>query len=131
MKLGHKYLEKIVSLEDTPYGWNKDDKRNYEWSKQREEYGFDERETCNLDSIFFYWLYERISMYDEISPVNTNTEFLKIRFKDKDITFQECIDFLLENCKTIILSQSLDTSIRNIEEDVLDLWSKSYKLFWW
>ena len=129
--MGHKYLEKIVSLEDTPYGWNKDDKRNDEWSKQREEYGFDERETWSLDSTFFYWLYERISMYNEISPVDTNNTFIKIRYKDKEITFQECIDILLENCKTIILSQNIDTSVRNIEKDVLELWSKSYKLFWW
>ena len=61
-----KYLKDLGILEDnTPQGWNKDDSRQERWCKEREIYGFDEKETWSMDFTFKLWLYERLSMYNE------------------------------------------------------------------
>ena len=62
-----KYLKDLGILEDnTPQGWNKDDSRQERWIKEREIYGFDEKETWSMDFTFKLWLYERLSMYNEM-----------------------------------------------------------------
>ena len=129
--MAHKYIKEIIDLEKTPYGWSENTGRDSRWREQRRIYGFDERETWSLDNTFFYWLYERIKMYDEINIVDTKSDFNKIIFRDKEFTLQDCIDFLLENCKTIILNQGMNDSIIEVEKDVLDLWRECYRYLWW
>ena len=60
-KIAHKYLTDIGITEDeVPWEWNLNDKRQEQWKKEREEYGFDERETWNLDYMFDLWFYEHL-----------------------------------------------------------------------
>ena len=54
-----KYLDDI-GYTDRPDTWNKDDKRQKIWRKQRKKYGFDNREIWNMDLAFYLWLYERL-----------------------------------------------------------------------
>lgn len=129
--MSHKYIEEIIDLSRTPYGWSENTGRDTLWKEQREVYGFDERETWSVDTAFFCWLYERVKMYNEINIVDTKSTFNKVLFKGKELTLQDCIDFFLENCKKIILTQGMDDSIIDVEKDVLDLWRESYRLFWW
>ena len=52
--MSHKYLYDILPKGKTPYDFEFDDEiRNQKWEKEREQYGFDERETWNLDFTFF------------------------------------------------------------------------------
>ena len=69
--MGRKYLDDIgyTNRHDT---WNPDDTRQNQWAREREIYGFDERETWSLDHAFACWLYERLKMYVEINVVDLN-----------------------------------------------------------
>ena len=54
-----KYLDDL-GIPINEYGTNfmsNDDPREKGWSKERKEYGFDNRETWNLDRIFIEWIY--------------------------------------------------------------------------
>lgn len=67
-KMGRRYLEEIgVELKETPWGWNKGDSREDRWQKEREEIGFDERETWSLDHTMNLLLYERLRRYKELA----------------------------------------------------------------
>lgn len=64
----NKYLDDLgIPIED--YGVNfigdKKDKRYNLWKRQQREYGFDARETWNLDTIFIEWLYCHCMMYKD------------------------------------------------------------------
>ena len=77
--MAHKYLENILPKGKSPYDFECDDEiRNQKWEKEREECGFDERETWNLDFTFFCWLYERLMKYKEVSPVDLNCKIVPI-----------------------------------------------------
>lgn len=90
-----KYLTDLgIKEDDTPWGWNSNDKRQEEWSKERETYGFDERETWSLDYTFQLWFYPRLKMYDEINIVDTS--YHKFEHNGETYTFQECIDYILK-----------------------------------
>ena len=63
--MNRKYLDDIgyTNRHDT---WNSDDPRQEKWARERDIYGFDERETWALDHAFACWLYERLKMYNRI-----------------------------------------------------------------
>lgn len=90
----YKYLEELVDPKDLPQNWNPDDKRQKAWKRQREECGFDERETWSLDYTFRLWFYQRLKMYNEINCIDSNHH--KFKFKEEEYTLQECIDYILE-----------------------------------
>ena len=99
-----KYLDDL-GLNIETYGTNfisDDDSRNKIWSKQREEYGFDERETWNLDRTFIEWVYTRFLMYKEFCIINTG--YHKISYKNEEITQGEAIDKVLSLAKEILQS---------------------------
>ena len=82
--MNHKYLDDILPKGKTPYDFECDDEiRNQKWEKEREQYGFDERETWNLDFTFFCWLYERLRKYKEVSPVDLNCKIVKVNDEEK------------------------------------------------
>ena len=60
-----KYLDEIgLNIKD--YGTNftePGDKREARWAKEREECGFDDRETWNLDISFVEWIYTRVNYH--------------------------------------------------------------------
>lgn len=130
----HKYLKDIdIKLKDTPYGWCKDDKRQKQWKEQRNTYGFDERETWALDTTFFYWLYERLMMFNEVNIINTNFE--KIKIDNTELTLQECIDAMILGCKKYIkyheCTNEDEKLAYNIGEETLKIFTKSiWRLGW-
>lgn len=97
----HKYLEDAnISLDNIPSHYtSQSDSREEKWEKEREKYGFDERETWNLNDYFFVWFFERLSMYNEVNNVDTNSDYEKL---ENGMTFQECINELLDLSKFII-----------------------------
>lgn len=69
------------------------------WAKQREEFGFDERETYDLEHCFVEWLYCHLRMYKErISKEQYNFNLLcMITVGEGDpITLSQAIDYILE-----------------------------------
>ena len=69
------------------------DCRASSWLKEREEYGFDNRETWNLDRIFIEWIYTRVMMYKECCILDLN--YHKFAYKDLELTESEIIDKIL------------------------------------
>lgn len=107
-----------------------DDKRNGEWAKQREKYGFDDRETWNLDSTMAELLYERLKMFDEVNIVDTG--FHKVEFRGKEYTQQEAMDFLMLLLERRLTEDNLNI-VSEAESKAWQLWSILIDegIMWW
>jgi hypothetical protein len=96
--MSRKYIDDLgIKLENTPQGWCPNDFREENWTQERKVYGFDSRETWSLDYSFKLWLYERLSMYNEINCIDTS--FHKFKYKDETLTQQQCIDRMLDGLR--------------------------------
>jgi hypothetical protein len=110
-----KYLSDLgVKEKDLPWNWNPGDGRHEFWSKQREEFGFDERDTWSLDYTLILLIYPRLKMYNEVNGINTS--YHQFEYKNNTYTQQECIDKIIEGFE-IYLSKS---EYKRTEED----WTK-------
>lgn len=102
------------------------------WQKQREEWGFDERETWSLDYAFALWLYERLKVYNQINIIDTS--FHKIKYKEETLSFQDCIDRMIEGLKIRIIDEfnwNLDADQIEKVEDAMQLFALCYHYLWW
>lgn len=130
-----KYLDDLgIKPEDRPEGFcPKDDVREKEWKKQREIYGFDERETWGMDTTFYMWLYERLMMFNEKNILDTT--FHKVEYEGETYTMQDCIDKMIEGCKLELTKdysfESLDDKSEKKINDVIPLLNLSIRLLWW
>lgn len=132
-----KYLDDL-GLKIEEYGTNfmsVDDPREEKWAKEREEYGFDNRETWNLDRIFIEWIYTRVKMYKEYSIVDTS--FYKVPYKEKEITQGEAMDKILELAEESLKSEwycwdeKINEMIYNNSREICDLWKEILPFMWW
>lgn len=126
------YLEKI-GLKRNEYGTKAlGNKHPIKYFSQRRRYGFDERETWNIDVMFAEWLYSHLMMYYEVS--NTNVDFHKIEIDGQVRTVGEIIeeiinllkDFLLKNHET----EEDDTVHEKLKRAII-LWSEIFPYIWW
>lgn len=130
-----KYIDELgIKHENTPQGWCPGDEREEGWSKQREIYGFDSRETWSLDYTFKLWLYERLCMYNEINIVDTS--YHKFKYKDSEITFQECLDRMIDGLKLDLTldefsNERKDRDIQDKIEDVMPIFCLCHSCLWW
>ncbi len=125
-----KYLDDL-GLKPEKYGTNfmpDTDKREKDWAEEREEYGFDNRETWNLDRTFIEWIYTRVMMYKEYSPVNTS--YHEIQYKETSITQGQAIDKILDLAKQILLNDDGKVFYDNSRE-ICDLWKEVLPFMWW
>jgi hypothetical protein len=126
-----KYLDDL-NIPIDKYGTNfmpDDDWRAEPWAKEREEYGFDNRETWNLDRIFIEWIYTRVMMYKEYSVVDMN--YHKIKYKDTEITQGEAIDKILELAKEILLDVDNGEMFYDNSREICDIWKEVLPCMWW
>lgn len=129
-----KYLDDL-GLKIEEYGTNfmpDNDERSESWSKQREEYGFDERETWNLDRAFIEWIYTRFMMYKEICIVDT--DYHKIPYRDKEITQREAIDKVLNLAKEMLQSDwGIDDSkmVSENSREICEILKELLHYMWW
>lgn len=131
--MNRKYLDKLGIKEvDTPQGWLPDDERQVRWQKEREECGFDSRETWNLDYTFMLWLYERLSMFNDVHCINTLCH--SFEFEGEIITLQDCIDRMLDGAK-ICLIKPYDNERSEEEQkkinDVVKIFALCFWCLWW
>jgi hypothetical protein len=133
MKLKRKYIDELgVKFEDTPQGWNTNDSRQEAWKQQREDYGFDSRETWSLDYTFKLWLYERLCMYNEINIVDTS--FHKFSYNNETLTFQECLERMIEGLKLDLTIGDFSPEREQVREkidDVVPIFALCHKCLWW
>ena len=99
VKQRNKYLEDL-GLEPYQYGvnWTLDDKRKdlRRWDRQRRKYGFDERETREMDVAYAEWLYSRLMMYRKRASKAVDLTYYSIEFDGKEYTQIEAIDKVLK-----------------------------------
>lgn len=117
------------------YGVNfmdEDDARQETWSKEREEYGFDERETWNLNTTFAEWLYSHLKMYVDVC--NVNLSFYQFNLDGEWYTHGEAIDFILERCVDYLKTEPwLDDEEKAVEGmyDACRMWAEILPTMWW
>ena len=135
--MGRKYLEDI-GVKDTVYNTptNKSDKRNPIWAEEREIYGFDERETWNLDHTFYCWLYERLKMYLEKADGVIDLDFHKFEYEGEELTQRQCIERMIEGCKVYFSDEyengfPEDETLHKKVMDVTKIWALVIGAMWW
>ena len=130
----NKYLDDL-GIPITEYGTNfigDNDERNKEWEKEREEYGFDNRETWCLDRILAEWMYSRFMMYKEVTIVNL--DYHKYNIDGKEWTQRECIDKIIENTKFYLCNETYAPDSTEVYEklsEAIKIMSKVIFDMWW
>lgn len=124
-----KYLDDLGII--FPYSHLKeDDPRDAGWQEEKEEYGFDERETWNLDFFIAALLYERLMMYKEFAGIDL--DFHKRPYKDEILTQRQAIDRMIDGFKSNIIQGKPYDELRykKIDEayDLLSIW---HSALWW
>ena len=128
--MNHKYLDDILPKGKTPYDFECDDEiRNQKWEKEREQYGFDERETWNLDFTFFCWLYEHLRKYKEVSPVDLNCKIVKVNDEEKNLG--EWIDIMINNAEALILLDMYSEENIKLAEFTIEIFKQTIFYLWW
>lgn len=127
----YKY-EKSIGANPEKYFWNDTapDNRQDEWKKERHEYGFDERQTWNLNATLIAFLYPRLKMYQEYNcgyPANLTSE-----------KWKSIIDEMIDGFEYYIKNWANDES--SLEEDMkahekaqnsFNLLAKYWDDLWW
>lgn len=131
--MGHKYLEELEKY----YTWDEqlpeDDDRRTTWDKEKEIYGFDSRETWDLDHTFFIWLYERLRMYQDTASEIIDLNYHKFTFKGEEFTQGELIDKMLERLRFYFSDKYDDWDKDNIAyvKEVAEIWAVVLPAMWW
>ena len=129
----HYYLEQAgIDFNEQYPTFPEGDSREKEWKKQRNKYGFDERDTWNLNNVLMMFIFERVSMFNEFNCVDTN--FHEAEYCGEEITFQNAIDRIIEGSK-LYLEKDIYDILTDEEDkkinDVLPLFNLFLGCFWW
>lgn len=129
--MNRKYLDDI-GMSNRCDLWSPEDRRQKQWAKEREEYGFDERETWSMEHTFYCWLYERLKMYLDVNCVNLT--FHKFEYDGEELTQEECINRMIYGCE-IYFKQENDWDISEADQkaidDVAKIWAIVLPAMWW
>lgn len=128
------------------------EKREELFKEQREKYGFDERETWNLDLTSILWIYAHLKRYKEWSNVviygekahyfdvyvikKENNKYLLDKQKDKfiyderNLSQGEIIDIILEYFEYYLDNQD-DYKSFNIASEGIKLYAEILSSLWW
>lgn len=128
--MNRKYLDDI-GVTDRPDTWEFNDGREEKWALQRKEYGFDSRETWDLNYSWHLWLYERLKMFVDITIINL--DFHKFKFKEKEYTQREMIDLMLERLKFSFSKEYNDWDEEQVEYvcEIEEIWAMVCPAMWW
>ena len=128
--MAHKYLENILPKGKSPYDFECDDEiRNQKWEKEREQLGFDERETWNLDFTFFCWLYEHLIKYKEVSHVDLTCKIVKVNDEEKNL--EEWLDIMINNAEALILLDMYSEENIKLAEFTIEIFKQTIFYLWW
>ena len=123
-----KYLDDL-GITNRPDLWNQTDERQKNWTKEREEYGFDERDTWSMSLTFECWLYEHLMMYKE--STNINLDFHKFEYKGKTYTQGEMIDKMIELLETSLKSSNSSLDEVDTIREIAQMWAVVLPAMWW
>lgn len=122
-ELGLKDEEMMVNL------CGDNDKRVKKWAEQREEYGFDERETWAMDEAFAQWLAERLILFKKVNIIDL--EYHKFDIGGETLTQEECIDRMIKLCKEYIFLDDWCIEKSKAWYELTELWKTTGMAMWW
>lgn len=132
----HAYLEKLgcEHIYEADIDANDPDEgRKTLWAAQRQKYGFDDRETWNLNTCFYAWLYERLQMYLDRASTVINLEYHTFEYDGKTYTQKEMIEQICEIIEYYFSDKYNDWD-KNDEEYVSNIekmWAVVMPAMWW
>lgn len=103
---------------------------------------FDERDTFCMDYTLIAWLYERLRYFQD-DQTCVDLRFHKFEIDGETLTQIQCIDRMIEDCKTILLFSEADFDdwkeenkyfedvVDPAKDDLLKVLSKVYWAMWW
>ena len=127
-----KYLDQAnIPNESRPDKWGKGTVRDKKWKKQREKYGFDERDTYSMDTTFYCWLLEHLMMYNEVN--NLDLDKCLIKYNEQELTLQECINRMIDGCRIALTNSNyeFDSELKSKVDDVVKIWAVTIHAIWW
>ena len=127
-----KYLDQAnIPNESRPDKWGKGTVRDKKWKKQREKYGFDERDTYSMDITFYCWLLEHLMMYNEVN--NLDLDKCPIKYNEQELTLQECINRMIDGCRIALTNSNyeFDSELKSKVDDVVNIWAVTIHTIWW
>lgn len=100
------------------------------WEKEREKYGFDERDTWNLDTTMVELLYERIMMFMAVN--NVNLDFHTIEVNGKSDTLHNWLIKLIQLCTSYLTCEEFE-SVESFQmtKEIWTIWSGVDTYVWW
>lgn len=136
--MSRKYLDDLGVTGRKELYWLDDgrypgDKRLPVWKKEREEYGFDSRETWDLRTCFYFWLYERLQMFLELASKIVNLEYYKFDYKGRTYTQKEMIEAMIERLRFRFSSEFNDMNPDHYEKvsEIEEMWALVLPTMWW
>lgn len=109
------YLDKL-GVHDRWDKWIYDKKEEEKLKKNKRKYGFDDRETYNLDTTFYQWLYERLVRYKELASkiIDFKSDYShRWDYKGKSLNQIELIDKAIA-----LLEEYFTTDGKTLKEDL-------------
>lgn len=114
------------------------DKRMAEWAKERQQYGFDSRETWNFDATLFEFLYTRLKMFDRVNNIDTQLDTVVSTVYGKSapghrISLQTFLNRILADLEQLLLCDELDDEEKRMElgKKILSGLSECIFAIWW
>lgn len=132
--MSRKYLEELHSETVTNYCRlleNKEDDREAIWEKERQVYGFDNRETWSLGFTFYLWLYERLMMYKEIGGQTVDLTYHRFEYKNKEYTQLELIDEMLTRLRFCFSEEYDEWNDYEYVHEIEAIWAVILPAMWW
>lgn len=128
-----KFYEKLLGVNSDTYFWKNDKIDNYrtkedheKWNKQKEEFGFDDRETWCLKSVFALFIFPRIKRFVDREPMSFPI----------GITYEKWLEILNKMARSFELVILDDVGTINIDdyndevEEGLKLFAEYYFHLW-
>lgn len=124
-----KYFDDL-NIPTTEYGTNFCDNTDERWSKwmeEREVYGFDSRETWNIDWLLIEWIYTHFKMFKERADIDL--EYYKLKLDDEEVTQLEAINLIIAECERLILDK--DDTKNRFNKKIWNLIGDILPAMWW
>ena len=124
-----KYLDDL-GLKVADYGTNfcnNKDKRWVKWQEERVQYGFDSRETWNIDYLLVEWIYTRFKMF--VERANVDLEYYKFKLDDEEVTQLEAINLIVAECERLLLNK--DDAKNRFNKKIWNLIVDILPHMWW
>ena len=92
INMKHEYLRELFSEEQRPFPYSEEDYHD-----------FDARDTFSMSDTLVAWLYECLRYFQDEASKIVDFTFHKFIIDDDELTHEQCIDRMVEDCKIILL----------------------------